>query len=159
MKKFVRILSLALVGVMLCGLLASCAAPAKDPKDAAAALEENGYAVTTDGQKLVSATKEDEFIVIHYCDDADEAKELYEEAKDELADAQEELAEARAELEKAKEELEKVKDNPVQKAIAEAAVTVAEKVVETVEKYGDCEVGQSGNVVWLGTKQAVKDAK
>ena len=159
MKKLVRILSLTLVVVMMCAALASCASPAKDPKDAAAALKENGYTVTVEGEKMVSALKDDEFIVINYCDDKDEAKEMYEEAKDELADAEEELAEAREELEKAKEELEKVKDNAIQKGIAEGAVAAAEKIVEMAEKYVGCEVGQSGTVVWLGTKQAIKDAK
>ena len=36
MKNFVRILSFALVAVMLCATLASCGGPAKDPADAVA---------------------------------------------------------------------------------------------------------------------------
>lgn len=44
-KSIVRILALALVAVMMSLALVSCA-PAKDPADAKAALEENGYAAT-----------------------------------------------------------------------------------------------------------------
>ena len=44
-KSIIKVLALALVVVMSCALLVACA-PAKDPADAKAALEENGYAVT-----------------------------------------------------------------------------------------------------------------
>ena len=158
MKKFTRILCLTLVAVMLCAVLASCGGPAKTPEEAVAALKEKGYNATQ-LENVVTGEKDGEFIVINYCDNADDAKEVYDEAKAELEDAEEELAEAKAELEKAKADLEKAKDDPVQKAIAEVAVATAEKIVEMASKYVDAEIGQSGNVVWFGTAQAIKDAK
>ncbi len=48
MKKFVRVLCFALVAVMLCASLVACGGPAKDPADAKAALDENGYTTTKD---------------------------------------------------------------------------------------------------------------
>ena len=47
MKKFVRILCLALVAVMLCATLASCGGPAKNPDDAVAALKAEVDALKT----------------------------------------------------------------------------------------------------------------
>ena len=45
MKTFVKVLALSLVAVMMCAVLVSCGGPNKDPKKAAEALEEAGYAV------------------------------------------------------------------------------------------------------------------
>lgn len=97
MKKFARIMSLALVAVMLCATLASCGAPAKDPADALAALKENEYLAAEDklvvpaalklagisGVKSVvsgSATIDDKFetVTIVYFDDKDAAKDAME---------------------------------------------------------------------------------
>lgn len=57
MKKLVRILALTLVAVMLCATLASCGAPAKDPADAKAALEEAEYTVVKDDTVLPAVFK------------------------------------------------------------------------------------------------------
>lgn len=97
MKKFARIMSLALVAVMLCATLASCGGPAKDPADALAALKENEYLAAEDtlivpaalklagisGVKSVvsgSATIDDKFetVTIVYFDDKDAAKDAME---------------------------------------------------------------------------------
>lgn len=97
MKKFARIMSLALVAVMLCATLASCGGPAKDPADALAALKENEYLAVEDktivpaalklagisGVKSVvsgSATIDDKFetVTIVYFDDKDAAKDAME---------------------------------------------------------------------------------
>ena len=56
MKKFVRILCLALVSVLLCTAFVSCGAPKKDPLKADAALEKEGYTtlkLATDIELLV----------------------------------------------------------------------------------------------------------
>lgn len=74
MKKFARIMSLALVAVMLCATLASCGAPAKDPADAVAALKEEGY-VAVKLLSVVTGVKDGEAVIITYYDDADKAKE------------------------------------------------------------------------------------
>jgi hypothetical protein len=88
MKKSIRIIALALVAVMMCVTLVACA-PAKDPADAKAALEDAGYVVTKldneglgklafaafelagiEGAKnVVSATKDGEHITIFYFED------------------------------------------------------------------------------------------
>ena len=48
MKKTLRLIALALVLVMSVAMLASCATPNKDPDDAIAALEDNGYTAAKD---------------------------------------------------------------------------------------------------------------
>ncbi len=158
MKRFTRILCFALVALMLCATLASCGGPAKTAEEAVAALKENGYNAVQTGN-VVTAEKDGEFIAITYCSDENDAKKVYDEAKDEIEDAQEELSEAKEELEKAKAKLEEVKDDPIQKGVAEIAVAAAEKAVELASKYVDAEIGQSGNVVWIGTAEAIKAAK
>ena len=137
MKKFVRIMSFALVAVMLCVTLASCGGPAKEPADAVAALKENGYTAAEDkiiipaalkllgveGVKSVvsgSATIEDKFetITIVYFNDKDAAKT-------------------------AMEKIEKYADeNKDDKA-----------------EDSDWVVKQSGAMIYYGTKAAVKAAK
>ncbi|MBQ8339450.1 MAG: hypothetical protein IJY16_03280, partial [Clostridia bacterium] len=57
MKKFVRIMSFALVAIMLCVTLASCGGPAKEPADAVAALKENGYTAAEDKIIIPAALK------------------------------------------------------------------------------------------------------
>ena len=57
MKNFVRLMSLALVAVMLCATLASCGGPAKDPADALAALKENEYVAAEDKLIIPAALK------------------------------------------------------------------------------------------------------
>ena len=137
MKTFVRALSLTLVAVMLCAVLASCGGPAKDPADAVAALKENGYVAAEDkvaipaalkllgvnGVKSVvsgSATVEEKFqtVTIVYFDDKDAAKT-------------------------AMEKLEKY-----------ASDEKDDKVEES-----DWVVKQSGAMIYFGTKAAVKAAK
>ena len=159
MKKLARILSLVLVAVVLCAALASCGAkPAENADDAVAALKENGYDAAKVGD-VVTGEKDGEFIAINYCTDEASAKDAYEEAQEELAEAKEQLAKAEEELEKAEAELEEVKDDAILKPIAEAAVEVAQNALDKLKMYAECEIGQSGNMVWMGTKQAIKDAK
>ena len=137
MKKFVRIMSFALVAIMLCVTLASCGGPAKEPADAVAALKENGYTAAEDkiiipaalkllgveGVKSVvsgSATIEDKFetITVVYFNDKDAAKT-------------------------AMEKIEKYADeNKDDKA-----------------EDSDWVVKQSGAMIYYGTKAAVKAAK
>ena len=133
MKKFARILSFALVAVMLCATLVACGAPAKDPDDALAALKENGYTAVKDtvasplalkalGVKnvtsVVSGTK--------VADDKGESIIVYFEDKDAAKDS----------FEKLEEYAEEEKD--------EDATWV---------------VKQSGAMIYFGTEQAIKDAK
>ena len=137
MKKFTRILCLALVAVMLCATLASCGGPASNPDDAVAALKENGYtaakdnlivpaALTLAGVKdidtVISGTKveEDVFetITVIYFIDSDAAEAAFEK---------------------------------VEKYASEKKDDKAEESNWVVE--------QSGAMIYFGTKQAVKDAK
>ena len=134
MKKFVSVLSLVLVAAMLCVSLVSCGGPAKDPADAKAALEENGYTAVKDttvvplalgllGVKgvdcAVSGTKvaddKVDSITIVYFTDADAAETAFDKVK-EYADEEKEEGETWV-------------------------------------------VKQSGAMIYFGTEQAVKDAK
>ena len=158
MKKFLSLLSLVLVFAMLCTVLVSCGGPADTPEEAAAALKENGYTVTVESDSTVIASKNDEYIAIQYFDNADDAEAAYAELEEELAEAEEELEKAQKELDEARAELEDMDDGWA-KDLAEAGVKLAEEAVKAAEKLANAEIGQSGNVVWYGTSQAVKDAK
>lgn len=158
MKKFARILCLTLVAVMLCAALASCGAPAKDPADAVAALKEAGYTVTVDTDALVSAVKDGEHITIHYYDDADKAAEKYEDLKEAKEKAEEALKEAEDKLAEKQKEVEDMEDGLAKNA-AEAIVDQLQKAVDAAKEEADVVVGKSGSMAWVGTKQAVKDAK
>ena len=57
MKTAVRILTLALAMVLLCGALTACGAPAKDPEDAKTALKEAGYTILESDTALPIAFK------------------------------------------------------------------------------------------------------
>ncbi len=137
MKKFARIMSLALVAVMLCATLASCGGPAKDPADALAALKENEYLAAEDtlivpaalklagisGVKSVvsgSATIDDKFetVTIVYFDDKDAAKDA---------------------MEKVEKYADENKDDKAEDS--------------------DWVVKQSGAMVYYGTKAGIKAAK
>ncbi|MBQ3064591.1 MAG: hypothetical protein IJC99_07340 [Clostridia bacterium] len=96
MKKFVRILTLALALLMLLATLAACA-PAKDPDKAVEALEKAEYLVNKDTRiqpalfkvagydltAVVSGTKlsDKEAVAIYYFADAENAKKALEEVK------------------------------------------------------------------------------
>ena len=105
MKKFTKILALTLVLIMSVTLLASCAAPNKDPEKAKEALEENDYEVLLtdisilgafapyDGLEysLVAGTKDgEEGLVVYYFEDADAANEAWDDIEDEIEEAKEE---------------------------------------------------------------------
>lgn len=101
MKKFVQLISLALLAVMCVALLASCA-PASDPDKAEKALKDAGYTAVTDkkllpaGYKIttgkdidavVTGTKTDDdknvqHVTIVYFANAEDAKDAYEKLKD-----------------------------------------------------------------------------
>lgn len=104
MKKFTKILALTLVLIMSVAMFASCAAPNKDPKAAAEALEDNGYKVvlfegedetylvelTFDIEKVtaaISASKGDDVVEIFYFEDADAADAAFENVEKKAQDA------------------------------------------------------------------------
>ena len=128
-KTLIKITALALIAVMMCAVLVSCAAPNKDPEKAKEALEEAGYVVVlNDGGALgdhflpkgveasLSAFKgDDEFIVIAYYESAEALNEDWDDAKDDAN--------------------------------------------EYADKYEDIVCKKSGKMIFIGTKQAIKDAK
>lgn len=134
-KSIIKVLALALVAVMMCALV-SCGAPAKDPADAKAALDENGYVATKldneglgklafaafelagiDGAtNVVSGTNGDgEHVTIFYFEDAAAANEQWEDVQ---------------------EYAEKEKDDD-----------------------SDWTVKKSGNMIYFGTSAGIKAAK
>ena len=124
MKKFASVLSLVLVAAMLCVTLVSCGAPAKDPADAKAALEEAGYVVVKvdtalllpdDVEATVLGTTTDNYILITYYKTTDAVKDAWKDAQDEAAKLE--------------------------------------------EKYENIVCKKSGKMIFIGTEQAVKDAK
>ena len=144
MKKFTKVLALTLVVIMSVLTLVACATPAKDPKDAKKALEDNKYTIVTfseldeatdDGViAMLAATKKDEYITIAWYEDAKSAKEAYNDAKEELKEM--------------KEELEENKDK------------LGDDYDEQKEALDKMVVGKSGKMVWMASsKDAVKAAK
>ncbi|MBQ9784375.1 MAG: hypothetical protein IJW29_02635 [Clostridia bacterium] len=145
MKKFTKILALTLVVIMSVLTLVACATPAKEPKDAKKALEDNDYTVslteldeaTDDGEiaMLSAYNKDGEYIMIVWYEDAKSAKESYNDLKEELKEQEEDLEESKDDLgdeayEEAKEALDKIV------------------------------IGKSGKMVWMASsKDAVKAAK
>ena len=79
MKKLVKISALALVLIMMVAVFASCAAPAKDPKDAKKALEDAGYEVTLiDGDMAAMiGVKGLEAAIMAYSEENDDDGVLY----------------------------------------------------------------------------------
>ena len=140
MKKFARIMAVALVAVLALAVLAACG-PAADPDKALAALKKNGYtSVKTTGavslgvteallgaergdlEAIVSGSKTDDndklqTITIYYFKDAAAANKCWE---------------------KAQSESNKDKDK---------------------DKESDWVCQKSGKIIYYGTKQAVKDAR
>ena len=128
-KSIIKVLSFALVAVMMCAVLVSCGGPNKDPKKAEEALKAAGYEV-----RLVENDEADEdgavayiqamksltdFVQIAYYDSKDAASKAYEEAK-----------------------------------------KVYEEGKEEYEALGiELIVKQSGTMVYMGTKDAIKAAK
>lgn len=105
MKKLFKITSLALVMLMLIATLAACGGPAKEPADAKAALEENGYSVSlSDGKgleaiasmmgiddldaKIVATSKDDmdDYVVIYYFEDSADADTAWAKIQEEADD-------------------------------------------------------------------------
>lgn len=158
MKKLARILSLVLVAVMLCATLASCGGPAKDPKEAADALKENGYTLLVDTDVSVIAKKDSEYIAITYCSDEEAATKAYEEAEAAIEKADEELKKAEDVLKEQQEKYDAMEDG-ILKDAAKIALDAAKEAVELAKNATNYKIGQSGNVVWMGTSQAIKDAK
>lgn len=158
MKKFARILCLVLVAVMMCSLLASCGSPAKDPKDAAAALKENGYTLTVDTDSLIVAKKDSDYITINYCTDEEAATKAYDEAKAALDKAEEELKKLEDELKEKQDEYDEMEEGAL-KDLAKIGLDAAKEAVELAKNAKNYKLGKSGNMVWMGTKQAIKDAK
>jgi hypothetical protein len=87
-KSIIKVLSFALVAVMMCAVLVSCGGPNKDPKKAEEALKEAGYEVdyyeVNDGgiKVVIAAVKGEDSIQITYCEDKDTATKAYEQTKE-----------------------------------------------------------------------------
>ncbi len=139
MKKFVRILCFALVTLMLCATLASCGAPAKDPADAEAALEEAGYTVVNDSKALPALYK-----VAGY--DLDNVVSGTKISKDDEGNTVTEHVTIYyfADKDNAEKAMEKIADDEKE---------------EKGENENWVSATRSGSMVYFGTKQGVKDAK
>ncbi len=128
-KNFLKITALALLTVMICTMLVACGGPNKDPEKAKEALEDADYTVIFN---------DGGFIGDHLLPDGAEATIIATKGDDEyISIVYYEDAEAANEAwEDAKEEAK-----------------------ELEEKYEDIVYKKSGKVIYIGTKQAVKDAQ
>ena len=132
MKKFAKIMAVALVAVMAVAILVACA-PASDPDKAVAALKKNGYtagkvsAGSYEGlEAMVTGTKgalgallgkdDFQFITIYYFKDSKSANDAWDAIK-------------------------------------------SESDKSSNKKDSDWVVKKSGKIIYFGTKQAAKDAR
>ena len=149
-----KIISMALVLIMLvCSVatLTACGIPA-DYNDAKANLEDEGYKVTVDTTALtinlmlgvfgvkdakadavLNGEKDDEGIILIYCEDKDSADAIVEKLE--------------AFIEEAKEEIDQLFDDKD-----------SEEYKEAIAEF-EVEIGKDGKVVYMATKQALKDVK
>ncbi len=128
-KNIIKITALVLLAVMLCAMLVACGGPNKDPEKAKEALEDAGYTVVFNDGGLIGD---------HLLPDGAEATLTAIKGDDEyIAIVYYEDAEAANDAwEDAKEDAEELK-----------------------EEYEDIVYKKSGKIIYIGTKQAVKDAQ
>ncbi len=103
MKTFARVLSLALVAVLLCSALIACGKPAKDPKKAVENLKDAGYEASSmevGGITVVTGASEDgkDYVTITYYENKDDAKKAYDEGKEAFDELKEAAKEADIDL-------------------------------------------------------------
>lgn len=132
-KNIIKITALALLAVMLCAMLVACGGPNANPDKAKEALKENGYVAekidSKVGLAVYSIIAGDVEAVVTGVNEDGEAITIF--YYENAADAKE----------------------------------VEEKIDELLEKYGDDDkesewvAKRSGKMIYIGTKQAVKDAK
>ena len=136
-----KIISLVIVCVMLLGctlVLSSCGGPNSDPAAAKAALDEAGYIADITDNPIELA-----FYGAIGIKSVVSGMKAAEDDEDKLIDAVSIFyLEDDADVDKAYETLEKYYD----------------KAVEQYEDL-DMEIGKSGNMIWFGTKDAIKAAK
>jgi len=131
-KSIVKILALIFVAVMMCMLLVACDAPNADHAKAAEALEKAGYTVVyNDGVGLFGLA----------------------------GAALPEGVEATIFAVKGDEEYLIVTYYDDTDALNKAWEGAEEEAKELEEKYDDIVCKKSGKMIFIGTKQAVKDAK
>lgn len=137
MKNVIRVLALSLVMVMMLGLLVSCGAPNKDPDKAKDALEDAGYEVILADNEISAA------LMGGWYDGCEAVLMAYNEEDDDdgiwiwYFEEKEDADEAWDDIEKFAEDLNE----------------------EAKEEDIDMVCKKSGKMIYVGTKQAIKDAK
>ena len=135
MKNVIRVLALSLVMVMMLGLLVSCGGPNSDPKKAKEALEDADYEVIYASNELEAAFMGGwydgcEAVILASNEDDEGIYIWYFEEKDDADDAWEDIEEFAKELQ------EEAEDEDI-----------------------DLIIKKSGKMIYVGSKQAIKDAK
>lgn len=128
-KNILKITALALLAVMLCAMLVACGGPNKDPEKAKEALEDADYTVIFN---------DGGFVGDYLLPDGAEATIIATKGDDEYISIvyYEDADAANDAWEDAKEEAEELED-----------------------EYEDIVYKKSGKIIYIGTKQAVKDAQ
>lgn len=128
-KNFLKITALALLAVMICTMLVACGGPNKDPEKAKEALEDAGYTVIFNDGGLIGD---------HLLPDG---------------------AEATLTAMKGDDEYISIVYYEDAEAANEAWEDAKEDAKELEEEYEDIVYKKSGKIIYIGTKQAVKDAQ
>ncbi len=139
MKKFAKVMALALIAVLSLAVLVSCG-PASDPDKAEAALKENGYApvhmkgaISTGATALLLGLKGEDVTDIVFAVNADGDGMLAIYCKD--------SGTAKSVLSKAQESIKKIEDTL------------------KIKFEGESNVQRSGKVLYTGTEAGIKAAR
>lgn len=128
-KNILKITALALLTVMICAMLVACGGPNKDPEKAKEALEDAGYTVIFNDGGFLGDL------------------------------AMPKGAEATITAVKGDDEYISIVYYEDKDALNEAWEDVKEDAEKLQGKYEDIVYKKSGNMIYIGTKQAVKDAR
>ena len=157
MKKIISLI-LALVCLMS---LSSCAiVPVYDSVDLIKILENNGYEIEDVNEPdhkgvvgYIYAHKVDDELYYIYCKDFATTKAIYKYIK---SDLDIKIADLKAQIKEAEWKLEHSDASATEKGVYYAEHILLKEELAEVQNYG---CGRGINVVWYGTKQAIKDIK
>ncbi len=153
MKRRIYLITTLLVILLCLSALLSCGTPATDAETARKALKDNGYTIDdfdieTNYTSVEAYKYEDDkynTIEIYYCKDEKTANAVYAELQEELDDdIKKLLLEYRSALNDAKEY-----------GASQEELNIYNHYITA---YESMELNREGNIVWLGTPDAVSDA-
>ena len=162
MKKKITALILLFVCIFS---ISSCKkiVPAYNAEELETVLENQGYEIVKDVEEVVKEgvtgylyavnQETDDEIYYIYCEDASSARSLYNYIK---SKQEAKIAELKMEIDRINFALDAEEVSAAEKGDYYERLILRSEELEEVENYG---IGRGVNIVWFGTKQAIKDIK